>query len=89
MNGQFVAEFIDELFAIKNKEELLEFIKGILTEKELSEIPARLQIIRMIKAGIPQHTIAEELHVGVATVTRGSKEIKQGRFKHIKPYGQK
>jgi len=89
MNRQFIDEFIDELSSIKDKNALWEFMQGILTEKELHEIPARLQIIRMLKAGIAQHAIAEKLQVGVATVTRGSKELQQGRFKQIKPYGQK
>jgi Trp operon repressor len=37
----------------------------------------------MLKSGIPQHEIAEKLGVGVATVTRGSKEIQKGNFKVV------
>ncbi len=60
-----------------------DFLLGILTPKELEEIPTRLQIVKMLKAGIAQHTIAEKLNVGIATVTRGSKELQKGRFKDI------
>ena len=56
---------------------------GILTPKELAEIPQRLQIVKMLKKGISHHEIAEKLGVGVATVTRGSTEIKKGRFQYV------
>ena len=52
--------------------------------KEREELPTRIEIIKMLKKGIPQHQIAENLGVGIATVTRGSKEIQQGTFKVIK-----
>lgn len=71
------------LLEIKEKKELSDFLRGILTPKELEEIPQRLLIVKMLKQGIPQHEIAKKLGVGVATVTRGSKELKKGRFKKI------
>lgn len=76
-------ELIDLLLNIKNKEEMKNFLLGILTPKELEEIPTRLQIVKMLKKGTSQHEIAEKLGVGIATVTRGSKEIKLGRFKVV------
>ena len=76
-------ELIDLLLNIKNKEDLEDFLLGILTPKELQEIPTRLQIVKMLKKGTSQHKIAEKLGVGIATVTRGSREIKMGRFKVV------
>lgn len=76
-------ELIDLLLSIKNREEMENFLLGILTPKELEEIPTRLQIVKMLKKGISQHEIAEKLGVGIATVTRGSKEIQLGRFKVV------
>jgi TrpR family trp operon transcriptional repressor len=67
----------------QDSEEMIDFLRGILTSKELSELSTRLEIVKMLKQGVPQHTIAEELGVGVATVTRGSKELQQGRFKNV------
>lgn len=63
------------------------FLDGILTPQELEEIPVRLQIVKLLKKGIPQHEIAQKLGVGVATVTRGSKEITKGRFSSITEKG--
>ncbi len=67
----------------QNYEEMVEFLEAILTPKELAELSTRLEIVRMLKQDIPQHTIAERLGVGVATVTRGSKELQQGKFKNV------
>jgi TrpR family trp operon transcriptional repressor len=74
---------VDTLLSIKTKKELQDFLSGIFTPQEMEEIPNRLQIIKKLKQGIPQHQIAKELNVGVATVTRGSKEIQKGRFSNI------
>jgi TrpR family trp operon transcriptional repressor len=76
-------EFIRVLLSIKSREEMEDFLKGILTPKELLELPNRLKIVRMLKKGIAQQEIAQELGVGVATVTRGSMELQKGRFKNV------
>lgn len=76
-------KLIDLLLSIKSKEEMEDFLLGILTPKELEEIPTRLSIVKMLKRGVPQHKISEELGVGIATVTRGSKELQLGRFKVV------
>ena len=76
-------EFMNVLIKIKSKEEMEDFLKGILTPKELLEIPNRLKIIKLLKKGISQHEIAQDLKVGVATVTRGSIELQKGSFKNV------
>ena len=73
---------INLLLIIKTKAEMKDFLLGILTMKELEEIPRRLEIVNMLKKGIPQHEVARRLMVGVATVTRASKELQKGRFKN-------
>lgn len=71
------------LLEINGKDKMFDFLQGILTPKELIEIPNRLEIVKMLKKGISQHDIAGKLHVGVATVTRGSRELQKGRFKYV------
>lgn len=85
MNRAYLTQLVDELASYKSRKDLEDFLRGILTSKELDEISARLQIVKMLKKGVPQHQIAEKLGVGIATVTRGSKEIAQGRFKTVTP----
>ncbi|NCN58709.1 transcriptional regulator [Candidatus Roizmanbacteria bacterium CG22_combo_CG10-13_8_21_14_all_38_20] len=74
---------INSLLAIKTDKAMYDFLLGILTPRELQELPSRLEIVKLLKQGVPQHRIAETLGTGVATVTRGSKEIQKGRFKNI------
>lgn len=82
-NNSHYDDLVATLLAITSKEEMTNFLEGILTPKELLEIPTRLQIVRKLKKGIPQHQIAKELEIGIATVTRGSKELQRGKFKNI------
>lgn len=60
-----------------------EFLHGLFTPQEIESIPRRLEIIKLLKKGVPQHEIAQKLGVGVATVTRGSKELKMNKFKNV------
>ena len=84
MAGAFTLdELIQALLEMDTEEKMRNFLEGILTPKEIIEIPTRLEIIKKLKQGMPQHKIAEELGIGVATVTRGSKELQNGKFKYV------
>jgi len=76
-------DLIRILSDIDSKEEMTNFLNGLLTPKERVEFVRRLDIVKMLKQGIPQHKIAEKLGVGVATVTRGSKELQSGNFRSV------
>jgi TrpR family transcriptional regulator, trp operon repressor len=82
-SGWELEELIATLFKMDTSEKMKNFLEGILTSKELVEIPTRLQIVKKLKSGVPQHQIAEELGIGIATVTRGSKEIQKDKFKYV------
>jgi TrpR family transcriptional regulator, trp operon repressor len=69
---------------IHDKMLLSDFLYGITTPAERKELARRLAIIERLLDGQPQHKIAEDLQVGVATVTRGSKELSEGRFKVLR-----
>ncbi len=83
MDKQRFELFIETLLKVKNKKQMRNLLYGIFTPGELEEIPRRLEIVRRLKAGIGQHRIARDLGVGVATVTRGSREIQRGRFIYV------
>ncbi len=83
LSNKQLDELIEMLLSIRNKSEMYEFLLGLLTPKELEELPTRLSIVKMLKKGVSQHKIAGELNVGIATVTRGSKELQKGRFNNI------
>lgn len=73
----------DLFISIKSNDEMENLLLGILSPQELDEVATRLEIVRLLKKGTPQKQIAQKLAVGVATVTRGSREIKRGRFKYV------
>ena len=81
---RYYKEFVEVLGSMKSKEKLEDFLEGILTPAELTQIVKRLQIVKKLKKDVVQRAIAEELEVGLATVTRGAREIRNGRFKYIK-----
>ena len=71
---------IETIIDIGDNQLLLDaFLKDLLTPLEYLEIKKRWEIIKMINVGMSQHQIAKKLHVGIATVTRGSKALKKSR----------
>ncbi len=83
MNNTYLAEFIKYLLQLKNAREMEEFLRAILTVRELEEMPRRLQIVKLLKKGVPQREIASQLGVGTATVTRGSAVMKEKAFQRL------
>lgn len=83
VSKKYFQELVDQILAIENKADLKDFLEGILTPKELEEIPNRLQIVKLLKKGLPHKEIAEKLGVGVATVTRGSREVSREKFNMV------
>lgn len=68
-------ELIEHLSSLESPDALAKALKGLLTPSELAEVCKRLQILRMLEAGVPQREIAKQLGVGIATVTRGSRAL--------------
>jgi TrpR family trp operon transcriptional repressor len=76
--------FVGFINSINDKILLEDFFVGITTDKEKKVLVQRLEIVKRLLAGESQAKIAKDLGVGVATVTRGSKELAQGRFKVLR-----
>ncbi len=74
-------------FSIAVKDRVLfdEFVVDLFTPTEYKEVHIRLQIISLLEKGMKHREIAEKLGIGVATVNRGSLELKnpKGGFKQI------
>lgn len=92
MNNKYQQELVETLLAINDKKEMTAFLHGILTPQERIELPKRLAIFKLLNKGVSQHEIAHKMQVGVATVTRGSHEIKRGQiqktgwWQNLSPY---
>jgi TrpR family transcriptional regulator, trp operon repressor len=80
MNDEKLNFLVDALLRVKTRKEMESMLRGLLTQKELEELPKRLEIFKQLKKGVPQHEIADKVGVGVATVTRGSQEIQRGQI---------
>ena len=81
---QYKKEVVNVISKIaKDKQLLADFIKDILTPREFDNIGVRWQIVKRLAKGEYQQAIADDLHLGVATITRGSREMrkKEGGFR--------
>lgn len=79
-HASHINQLLDHLLSMDSRETMDTALRDLLSPAEYSEIVKRLQILRMLEAGIPQRKIAEELGVGIATVTRGARALKsQGK----------
>jgi TrpR family transcriptional regulator, trp operon repressor len=76
--------FVELIHSLKDPVLLEDFLVGVTTDKERQELVRRVEIIERLLAHEPQQKIAQDLGVGVATVTRGSKELAAGRFKALR-----
>ncbi len=74
---------IDILLSVNTKEKIENLLLGLLTPKEIEEFAQRIRLVQLLKKGVSQHEIAGKLGLGVATVSRGAKEIKMGRFQTV------
>jgi TrpR family transcriptional regulator, trp operon repressor len=79
-----INQLIETILSLKTKDQMENLLLGILTPQELEQLPVRLEVVKRLKKGDPQRKIADDLGVGIATVTRGATEIKKGRFKDVK-----
>ena len=85
-------EFLNILIGISKDKKLLDgFFKAILSPKEYKEIIHRLQVFKMSFKGLPQRQIASILKVGLATASRGAREVKEQEkiFKKIFQHAKK
>ncbi len=74
---------IDILLSVNSKEKMENLLLGLLTPKEVEEFAQRIRLVQLLKKGVSQHDVAGKLGLGVATVSRGAKELKMGRFQTV------
>jgi TrpR family trp operon transcriptional repressor len=74
---------VTKLISDLSEDQILDFLVGILSPAELEQVITRLKIVKLLKKKVPQHEIAGKLGIGVATVSRGAKMLKEGRFEYV------
>lgn len=81
----------------REKKELIQFLEkaakskklesalaDLFTPAEVNEAIARLQIVKLLKKGLPQRQISKDLRVTLSTISRGVQAIRnsKGPFKN-------
>lgn len=78
MEAKFIKELSAVLVSIEDGATAEAFLRNILTPAELDEVSKRLQIVKLLLAGVSQRDVAKKLGVSMGTVSRGSRELKYG-----------
>lgn len=73
--------FVDLVYSIRDFDLFEDFMYSITSDKDKKNLPKRVEIIKKLLDKENHHQIAEDLGVGVATVTKGSKLLTKNRFK--------
>ena len=82
---QNIDELSGILALIDDPKLIQEFLECILTPHELSEVDGRWELVKMLYRGVSQRRIAEQLHMSLCKITRGSRELhkEDSAFKRI------
>ncbi len=74
-------DFVELVYMTRDKDLLRDLLYSVTSASERHEIPRRIEVVKRLLAGNTQPQIAGDLGIGLATITRGSKELGQGHFK--------
>ncbi len=82
---QNIRELSGILARIDDPQLIEELLVCILTPHELSEVDGRWGLVKMLYRGISQRRIADQLHMSLCKITRGSRELhkEDSAFKRI------
>ncbi|MFQ3303300.1 MAG: TrpR family trp operon transcriptional repressor [Oceanospirillaceae bacterium] len=72
---------VEYLMTQTTEEQMSAALEGLLTPYEQQELINRLQIFELLSQGVSQRQVAQQLGVGIATVTRGSRALQAGSYK--------
>jgi TrpR-related protein YerC/YecD len=71
-------QFVEALLSIENPKTMQNFLRDVMTEKEIVEISARLEAARMLVAGEKYEAITKKTKLSSRTVARISAWLKNG-----------
>jgi TrpR-related protein YerC/YecD len=71
-------QFVEALLSISDPKIMQNFLRDVMTEKEIAEISARLEAARMLVAGEKYTVITEKTKLSSRTVARISDWLKNG-----------
>ena len=80
-SNKLLTPVVNYLMTQTTEEHMSEALEGLLTPYEQQELINRLQIFELLSQGVSQRQVAQQLGVGIATVTRGSRALQAGSYK--------
>ena len=80
-SNKYLSPVVNYLMAQTTEEHMSAALEGLLTPYEQQELINRLQIFELLSQGVSQRQVAQQLGVGIATVTRGSRAFQAGSYK--------
>jgi TrpR family trp operon transcriptional repressor len=72
-----IDEIAGALAKIGDRKLISNFIRSILTEREVRLLATRWQVVKLLREGMSQRKIATMLGVSLCKITRGSRELKK------------
>jgi TrpR-related protein YerC/YecD len=63
-------QFCDVVFAMQTKKELQDFLRDVMTEKEIYEVSARLEAARLLQQKVAYTEIAKRTKLSSRTIAR-------------------
>jgi TrpR family trp operon transcriptional repressor len=80
-----IGEIAEVLSRVEDPALIGDFLKSILTKRELAEVDGRWELVKRLARGESQRSIARHLGMSLCKITRGSRELKKrnSAFKRI------
>jgi TrpR-related protein YerC/YecD len=72
------AELADALLVLRDRDEMLRFLRDLCTYQELEALGHRWQIVNLLEQRVPYLEIAERVGASTTTVTRVSQWMRHG-----------
>lgn len=77
-------QLVEVLCDISNKNDMMNFLQDVMTEKEIIEISSRLEAARMLQSGDKYTDIVNQTKLSSRTVARISEWLKNGKGGYVK-----
>ena len=78
-NNEKNEKLVEAVLALDTSDEARNFLRDLMTEKEIKEFANRLQAAQMLSDKVPYTKIEEETGLSSTTVARVSKWLNQGK----------
>lgn len=78
MESESLNQLFDAIVSLKSREECSKFFEDICTVKEMLDLAQRLDVAVLLDQGASYQTIAQQINVSTATISRVSRCLNYG-----------